>query len=336
MTNSNAQVISLTEQHSPALLSYDYIVVAFSGGKDSAACVLLLLDLGVPKEKIILIHHDVDGEESTFMDWPCTKAYCQAFAKAFGLTLLSSYKEGGFKREMLRQDALTAPSWFESLSGGFHKIGGKTGKYSTRLKFPQKTHNLNTRWCSAYLKIGVSDAFLNNERAFQNARICFVSGERGEESAARKRYDSFIVHRCDNRNGLRNQRHIDHWRPILNWAESKVWDMIKKYSLVPHPAYWLGFGRCSCLTCIFASDNQWATIRKYFPANFNQVRYYESLFGHTITHGATVSDLADNGTPYDVDVHWLEIAKQTTWTIPIITKTWTLPNGAFGESAGPT
>jgi tRNA(Ile)-lysidine synthase TilS/MesJ len=59
------------------LASYDVIIVAFSGGKDSAACVLHLLDLGVPKHKIELWHHLVDGREgSTLMDWPCTEAYC--------------------------------------------------------------------------------------------------------------------------------------------------------------------------------------------------------------------------------------------------------------------
>ena len=33
------------------LASYEVIIVAFSGGKDSAACVLHLLDLGIPKHK---------------------------------------------------------------------------------------------------------------------------------------------------------------------------------------------------------------------------------------------------------------------------------------------
>lgn len=36
-------------------------IVAFSGGKDSVAMVLHLLEIGVPKESIHLHHHDVDG-----------------------------------------------------------------------------------------------------------------------------------------------------------------------------------------------------------------------------------------------------------------------------------
>jgi tRNA(Ile)-lysidine synthase TilS/MesJ len=49
---------------SPDLNSYDVIVVAFSGGKDSIACVLHLLELGGPRERIELWHHDVDGREA--------------------------------------------------------------------------------------------------------------------------------------------------------------------------------------------------------------------------------------------------------------------------------
>ena len=46
------------------LEDYDLIVVLFSGGKDSTACFLKLLELGVPKEKIELWHHDIDGGTS--------------------------------------------------------------------------------------------------------------------------------------------------------------------------------------------------------------------------------------------------------------------------------
>ena len=37
---------------------YDLIIILLSGGKDSIACFYKLLELGVPKEKIELWHHD--------------------------------------------------------------------------------------------------------------------------------------------------------------------------------------------------------------------------------------------------------------------------------------
>ena len=40
----------------PDLSTYDRILVAFSGGKDSICCLLRLLELGVPRSKIEQLH----------------------------------------------------------------------------------------------------------------------------------------------------------------------------------------------------------------------------------------------------------------------------------------
>ena len=56
----------------PIAGQYDKYIVAFSGGKDSTACFLHLLECGVPVEKIELWHHDIDGRGRTFMDWEVT------------------------------------------------------------------------------------------------------------------------------------------------------------------------------------------------------------------------------------------------------------------------
>lgn len=67
------------------LESYDLIIVLFSGGKDSLAAYLKLLEWGVPKAKIELWHHNIDGEHpDRRMDWPVTQSYVEAFAKAEG------------------------------------------------------------------------------------------------------------------------------------------------------------------------------------------------------------------------------------------------------------
>lgn len=122
------------------LLGYDRIVAAFSGGKDSLACVLHLLDLGVPRDRIELWHHDVDGRESLdgaphvrLMDWPITPGYCRAVAEALGLRLCFNWKVGGFLGEMTRDDRPTAPTRFETASGDVLQAGGK-GPVGTRLK----------------------------------------------------------------------------------------------------------------------------------------------------------------------------------------------------------
>ena len=110
---------------------YDKVIVAFSGGKDSTACVLDLLQRGVPKEKIELWHHKIDGAANAFMDWPSTPDYCRQFAEEFGLALRFSWRQGGFLTEMLRAGTPTAPVTFET-PHGVDTYGGQ-GRRHTRL-----------------------------------------------------------------------------------------------------------------------------------------------------------------------------------------------------------
>jgi hypothetical protein len=37
-----------------------------------------LIEAGVPASRIDAYHHDVDGAGPSFMDWPCTTAFCRA------------------------------------------------------------------------------------------------------------------------------------------------------------------------------------------------------------------------------------------------------------------
>ena len=120
----------------PDLASYDHFLIAFSGGKDSVALALDLLERGVDPEKIELWHHDVDGREDhgNFMDWPVTADYCRKFAAAFGLRIYFSWRIGGFKRELLKTNAMIAPVAFETPEGVFPANGLPLPKRRKHLK----------------------------------------------------------------------------------------------------------------------------------------------------------------------------------------------------------
>lgn len=327
------------EDSSPNLDDYDRFVVFQSGGKDSIACILHLLDLGVDPAKIELHHHDVDGREgSTLMDWRITRSYCTAFARAFGLKLYFSWKKGGFEREMLRNEALTAPILWERQDGTIMETGGTGGKPGTRRKFPQVTADLSRRYCSPYLKIDVGARIFTTEERFREGKTLAITGERAQESASRARYRTFEPDRTDNRNGKRVQRWVDHWRPVHGWPEERVWDIIRKYRVNPHPAYHLGWGRTSCLSCIFGSANQWASVRKLAPQAFERIAQYEEEFGLTIHRTLSVRQLADRGTPYDMDPAMMTLAMSDDYPEDLMIVPegqWKHPAGAFGESTGP-
>lgn len=321
----------------PDLPTFDRALVAFSGGKDSLALLLHLIDLGFPRSKIELHHHLVDGREgSTLMDWPCTEGYCVAIARAFGVDITFSWRSGGLEAEMLRDGTPTAPVSIPSPDGGYVLIGGK-GPLGTRRKFPQVSADLSVRWCSSANKISCMDAYIRNHPKFLNSRTLVLTGERAEESTARSKYAEFEPHRSDTRNSKRVPRHVDVWRAVHSWSERQVWDLIQRYRVCPHAAYWLGWTRTSCRQCVFGNPDQWASARAIAPEQFGQIARYEREFGITIHRKLTVTERADAGTPYGFDPKWVEIANHHgEFMHPVFMDNWMLPKGAFGEGCGPT
>ena len=332
-------------------------IVAFSGGKDSIGCFLHLLDLGIPSNMIELHHHEVDGREgSVLMDWPITPAYCKAFAKAFNVPIYFSWKVGGFEAEMLKENIRSAPTKFELPDGSITQAGGIHGKIGTRRKFPQITPNLSQRWCSSALKIDVGAIVLKNQDRFRGVKTVVVSGERAEEGLTpgkfkaylsgdleddkikgRASYAEFEPDRSDLREGIKYQRHIDHWRPIKNWPVKQVWDIIKKHKVRVHPAYYLGFSRCSCQFCIFGNEHQFATAFKISPERGKKLVNYENDFGATMKRKENLESLVARGTPYAAYTPKLaKLATSTKYNLNIIIDDWKLPPGAYGSSCGPT
>ena len=165
------------------LEEYDLIIVLFSGGKDSMACYYKLRELGVPKSKIELWHHDIDGGHPTRrMDWRCTNNYVKSFAEAEEVTLRISYRVNGFFGELYRIGASEPIEWIEPDTGEVRQcrlspnylkcreikeksakdMENQLQKYGHRMKFPAKSPDLSRRWCSAYLKICVADSVVSN------------------------------------------------------------------------------------------------------------------------------------------------------------------------------
>lgn len=339
MNNLNAAYMFQTQVEGFDLHSYNRYVCAFSSGKDSTALVLYLLLHGVPANRIELWHHEIDGREGNkLMDWNVTSAYVQAFGDAFGIPVYYSWKEGGFEQEMTRNNSLTAPTIFQDENYNLVKVGGTRGKLNTRMVFPQVSPDLSVRWCSSYLKIDIGACALRNQNRFQNSRTLVLSGERGEESSARAKYAILEPDRADARQS-RLKRHIDRFRPIKDWTEKMVWDIIQHFKVRVHPAYYMGWGRVSCLFCIFGNANQFASAAKVSPCGIKRIIAYEKAFGKTIKRKISVEELIEKGNPYEaITQELIDMANSDVYLPNIIMskyEDWILPAGAYGESCGP-
>lgn len=321
------------------LHGYDKYIVSFSGGKDSTACLLFLLDNGVAKEKIELWHQEIDGRGRTLFDWEVTPDYCRKVGEAFGVPVYFQWKDGGFEREMLRENALTAPIFFELPDHTICQTGGKNGKPSTRRKFPQQSPDLRTRWCSAYLKIDVCATALRHDERFKNIKTLVLSGERGEESKQRSKYAILEPDKADLRNG-RVPRYIDRFRPIRDWKEQQVWDLLEKYRVRPHPCYFMGFGRCSCKFCIFGNCHQFASAACVSHRQADTLIQFERDFGYTMKRDTDLTTLIKKGAPYETITEELKcLATSYEYQSSVLVpenETWKLPVGAFRKCGGPT
>ena len=182
------------------------------------------------------------------------------------------------------------------------------------------------------------DAVICNDHVYRDRKTLVITGERAEESSARAKYKTFEPHRADLRDGKKYKRHIDHWRPVHGWSEERVWETIERYKVNPAWAYQLGWHRLSCMTCIFADDNQMKSAEYIDPHKVERMSDYEVQFQCSIHRTKYLSERLQNAKPYtDMDPEIIKKALSKEYHDPIFTKDWKLPAGAFRkDSLGPT
>jgi 3'-phosphoadenosine 5'-phosphosulfate sulfotransferase (PAPS reductase)/FAD synthetase len=317
---TDPQLISL-----PPDRQIQHYLICCSGGKDSVALILWAL-ANLPHHKLELIHHRIDGNNENFFDYPITDAYVTALAKHFNLPLYYSWLDGGIEGEMKRTNAPRRPTYYETAEEGLKRSGGN-GKPNTRRKFPAKTMDLGTRWCSGALKIDVCRASIAGQERFKDKTICVLTGERRQESSARSKYAPTVEYLKPTKKGRKVYQH----RPLLDYSEQQVWDALRAAKIVPHPAYSWGAPRLSCRMCIFADPDHMTTVRRDFPAAFERIAQLEVEFNHTIDNHYNLNDYADRGTPYPHNLELASLLESTVWDRPIVTDDWQLPIGAFGN-----
>ena len=386
------------------LEEYDLIIILFSGGKDSTACYYKLLEMGVPKEKIELWHHDIDGgHPSRRMDWRCTQNYVRSFADVEEVTLRVSYRVNGFFGELYRIGASEPIEWIDPETGEVMQCKLTTNylkcrelkekctedmeevlkQYGYRMKFPAKSGDLSRRWCSAYLKIVVADSVISNldrleqlgelggkrlkfpakggthqgrwcsgslkaavqdsvtsnlDKTKEDVKVLVVSGEHRGESAGRAMYNEMEIHRT---NAEKKAHRIVHqWRPVIDYSEKDIWEVLKRHRANPHPCYRAGWNRCSCAQCIFSTPKLFAGIRELYPEEYAALRQDEIILGFTLDNKCDLDTFVGD-TPscvYHGDrraIHNLVTGEFTPDDV-YVKGDWMYPAGAFhGAEGGP-
>ena len=155
------------------------------------------------------------------------------------------------------------------------RLGGK------RHKFPAKGSTHQGRWCSGSLKAAVQDSVTSNlDRTKENVKVLVVSGERRGESRGRSKYNEMEIHRTNAEK--KAHRMVHQWRPVIDYSEKDVWEVIKRHKVNPHPCYRAGWNRCSCAMCIFSTPRLFAGVKELYPEEFELLKQDEKILGFTL------------------------------------------------------
>lgn len=213
------------------------------------------------------------------------------------------------------------------------ELGGR------RHKFPAKSGTHQGRWCSGSLKASVQDSVTSNlKKTKNNIKVLVVSGERRGESVGRSKYNEMEIHRTNAT--ARLNRLVHQWRPVIDYSEKDVWEVLKRHKINPHPCYRAGWNRCSCAMCIFSTPSLFAGIRELYPEDFELLRRDEQLLGFTLDNKKDLDAFVGNAKScvYHEDssaIHSLITGEFGVDDI-YITGDWMYPAGAFhGAEGGP-
>ena len=344
---------------------YDLVIVLISGGKDSIACYYKLLELGVPKSKIEFWHHDIDGgHPSRTMDWRCTANYIRSFAEAEQIPLRVSWRKNGFFGELYRIGASELIEYVDPETGEIYQcppskkymecqklkvaaiseMENKLAEFGYRMKFPMKSGELSRRWCSAYLKIMVADTVLRNMNSVaanltktrMDIKLLIVSGERRGESVGRSKYNEIEIHRTNAVS--KHHRTVHQWRPVIDYSEKDIWEVLKRHKVNPHPCYRAGWNRCSCAMCIFSTPRLFAGIRELYPKEYALLCQDEKVLGFTLDNHCDLETYIGSADSCVYHGDKEAIQSLLTGEFPVesvyVKDKWKYPVGAFHGAAG--
>ena len=344
---------------------YDLVIVLISGGKDSIACYYKLLELGVPKSKIEFWHHDIDGgHPSRTMDWRCTANYIRSFAEAEQIPLRVSWRKNGYFGELYRIGASELIEYVDPETGEIYQcppskkymecqklkvaaiseMENKLAEFGYRMKFPMKSGDLSRRWCSAYLKIMVADTVLRNMNSVaanltktrMDIKLLIVSGERRGESVGRSKYNEIEIHRTNAVS--KHHRTVHQWRPVIDYSEKDIWEVLKRHKVNPHPCYRAGWNRCSCAMCIFSTPQLFAGIRELYPKEYALLCQDEKVLGFTLDNHCDLETYIGSADSCVYHGDKEAIQSLLTGEFPVesvyVKDKWKYPVGAFHGAAG--
>ena len=236
------------------------IVVSLSGGKDSTAMLLHLVEHYGPER--LIAHYQVIPA-----DWDETLPYVQSVCARLGVTLVAQqilYQPVGEGTGVRTLDVIDIKDKRDIVPWGLPNTIADITDLAMRRGWPPSPA---MRWCTSYAKVRVLDRWIAGQ---QNAGlklgpdVIVALGERWGESPRRaKKVELWPRPRCQ-----RKVYRVWNWLPVIAWSRRDVFRYLRELSIEPHPAYRSqgmsdrqmvdldreGGPRVGCRFCIFAGS----------------------------------------------------------------------------------
>lgn len=200
------------------------IVVSVSGGKDSTAMCLNLIEQGYSTSDFRRVFADTGWEDAS------TYEYLHYLEKTVGPI------------ERIKLETPVVEEYRTSIEYIEHMLGFESAM--VRQVYKQKClPNGFQKWCTRLLKIKPFKQFFDS----LEADAVNLVGIRKEESARRSKMEEWEYN-----------DQFDCWthRPLLDWTEQDVIDIHHRFNVLPNQLYLNGFSRVGCYPCVFSNKSE--------------------------------------------------------------------------------
>lgn len=274
------------------------VVVSFSGGKDSLACLLIALERGV--ENLTVVFADTGNEHQQTLDFvqqvseelhPVTtvKADFAQQIKRKREFINTKWREQGISEKKI--DA--ALSVLHPTGNPFLDLCLWKGRFPSR----------RAQFCTAELKINPIYEQIILPLLDDNEPVESWQGVRRDESRNR----AFLPEHEMNGD-------LKIYRPIIDWSADRVVQYIMgRYGKI-NPLYRQGMGRVGCMPCVNVGKTELSEIAQRFPEEVERIKTWERLVSNA-SKCASSTMLPTNNITADANVNYQThgIEQQIAW-----------------------